>query len=89
VVFEGLKTTLRALKESSDAFPPLKAAVGGLLACIDMVELASQNKEDFAELDRKLKHIISIVKTHSDGSSSPWFRRRLNEFISTEASTNK
>jgi hypothetical protein len=39
VVFEGLKTTLRALKESSDAFPPLKAAVGGLLACMDTVEV--------------------------------------------------
>jgi hypothetical protein len=43
VVFEGLKTTLRALKESSDAFPPLKAAVGGLLACIDMVEVRDRS----------------------------------------------
>jgi hypothetical protein len=42
VAFEGLKTTLRVLKESSDAFPPLKAAVGGLLACMDTVEVRDQ-----------------------------------------------
>jgi hypothetical protein len=39
VGFEGLKTTLRAIKEASDVFVPLKSAVGGLLALIDLVEV--------------------------------------------------
>jgi hypothetical protein len=37
--FEGLKTTLRAIKEASDVFVPLKSVVGGLLALIDLVEV--------------------------------------------------
>lgn len=38
-IWEGSKSLLRALKESSDAFAPLKATVGGLLAVIDHVEV--------------------------------------------------
>jgi hypothetical protein len=39
VAFEGLKTTLRAIKESSDCFVPLKSAVGGFLAVVDAIEV--------------------------------------------------
>jgi hypothetical protein len=35
VAWAGLETGLRALRETSDVFPPLKAAVGELLACLD------------------------------------------------------
>jgi len=37
--WEAVKTTLVLIKESSDAFPPLKSAVGGLVALIDMIEV--------------------------------------------------
>jgi len=38
-VWNGLQTTLGVLKESSDAFPPLKSAVGGLVACLKVVQV--------------------------------------------------
>jgi hypothetical protein len=35
-----VSTSLLALKESADAFPPLKSAVGGVLALWDVVEVS-------------------------------------------------
>jgi hypothetical protein len=34
----GLEATLRVLEKSADAFPPLKSAVGGLVACLDVIQ---------------------------------------------------
>jgi len=39
VVWNGLQTALGVLKESSDAFPPLKSAVGGLVACLNVIQV--------------------------------------------------
>jgi hypothetical protein len=41
VIWAGLNTALCGLKESSDAFPPLKSAVDGLLACIDIFQVST------------------------------------------------
>jgi len=40
VAWEGLKTSLALLNESSGCLPPLKAAVGGLVALIDAIEVS-------------------------------------------------
>ncbi len=40
VAWEGVKTALILLKESSDWFPPLKSAIGGFLALIDAIEVS-------------------------------------------------
>ena len=37
--FQGVKTTLRLVERATDAFPPLKSTVGGLLGVIDIVEV--------------------------------------------------
>jgi hypothetical protein len=42
-IWEGSKTTLRLVKESADAFPPLKSTVGGLLGLIDLFEVSLSN----------------------------------------------
>ena len=39
VACNGLETALRLLEKSADAFPPLKSAAGGLLACLDLFEV--------------------------------------------------
>ena len=39
VAWSGLDTGLRLLEKSADAFPPLKSAVAGLLACLDLFEV--------------------------------------------------
>ena len=36
VAWKGLETALRVLEGSAGAFPPLKSAVGGLVACLDL-----------------------------------------------------
>jgi hypothetical protein len=38
LLVDASRTSLLALKESADAFPPLKAAVGGVLAVWDVAE---------------------------------------------------
>jgi len=43
VAWEGVKTALVLLKESSDWFPPLKLATGGLLAFIDATKVSEMN----------------------------------------------
>ena len=37
--WKGLETALRLLEKSAGAFPPLKSAVGGLVACLDLFEV--------------------------------------------------
>lgn len=36
---DGLETSLRALKDSSDAFPPLKSVVGSVIAIYDVAQV--------------------------------------------------
>jgi len=38
VTWIGLETALRLLAKSADAFPPLKSAVSGLVACLDLAQ---------------------------------------------------
>ena len=40
VVWNGLQTALGVLKESSDVFPPLESAVGGLVACLNVIQVS-------------------------------------------------
>jgi len=39
VTRSGLMTALRLLEKSADAFPPLKSAVGGLVACLNLAQV--------------------------------------------------
>ena len=43
VAWEGVKTSLALLNESAGCLPPLKAAVGGLVALIDAIEVSETN----------------------------------------------
>ena len=40
VTWSGLETALRLLEKSADAFPPLKSAVGGLVACLNLAQVS-------------------------------------------------
>jgi hypothetical protein len=39
VTWSALETALRLLAKSADAFPPLKSAVSGLVACLDLAQV--------------------------------------------------
>jgi len=49
-------------------FPPLKSVVAGSLGIIDIVARSVQNRQDFADLERKLA--VSIINEHCCESNS-------------------
>ncbi|KAJ7575958.1 hypothetical protein C8J56DRAFT_406128 [Mycena floridula] len=52
------RTTLIALKESSDAFPPLKSVCGGVLAIWDTVERLKSCKSEARALANRCKDVL-------------------------------
>ncbi|KAJ7763280.1 hypothetical protein B0H16DRAFT_1687847 [Mycena metata] len=56
-----LSTSLLALKESADAFPPLKSAVGGVLAVWDIADRAKQAKSDACDIALRAEKILDVI----------------------------
>ncbi|KAJ6577795.1 hypothetical protein B0H19DRAFT_1370877 [Mycena capillaripes] len=54
-------TSLTALRESSDAFPPLKSAVGGVLALWNTAERVKTSKERAQALSRRTYEILEAL----------------------------
>ncbi|KAJ7620301.1 hypothetical protein FB45DRAFT_929915 [Roridomyces roridus] len=55
------KTSLNALKESADAYPPLKSAVGGVLALWDIAERAKNAKSDARDIALHTERILEVI----------------------------
>ncbi|THV01462.1 hypothetical protein K435DRAFT_793387 [Dendrothele bispora CBS 962.96] len=73
-VFHISTTTLRVIDRASDAFPPLKSAVGGVLALKDVIQNfsvlklfkgANVSKTKAQELKREITDILDIVPSDS------------------------
>ncbi|KAJ7936015.1 hypothetical protein B0H13DRAFT_2304088 [Mycena leptocephala] len=61
-----------ALKESADAFPPLKSAVGGVIVVWDIVERAKHSKADARAIALRTKEILDVIAdVVPDGSAIP------------------
>ncbi|KAJ7018279.1 hypothetical protein C8F04DRAFT_1328405 [Mycena alexandri] len=56
-----ISTSLVALKESADVFPPLKSAVGGVLAVWDVAQRAKHSKADAHTIALGTQTILDIV----------------------------
>jgi hypothetical protein len=68
VALKGLETVLRLLERSAGAFPPLKLAVGGLVACLDLTQVNYLFGFDFLdvvfEVDfRQLSRTVKSMRT--------------------------
>ncbi|KAJ7757199.1 hypothetical protein DFH07DRAFT_1060645 [Mycena maculata] len=61
VLPDALQTSLLALKESADAFPPLKSAVGGVIALCDIVERAKDSKSNACDIVVRTKEILDAI----------------------------
>ncbi|VDC04219.1 unnamed protein product [Peniophora sp. CBMAI 1063] len=59
--WEGLKLILRVLKESSDGLTPLKAAVGGAVALIDIFENTKSASVQLAETAQRVDRLMLIL----------------------------
>ncbi|KAJ7087455.1 hypothetical protein C8R44DRAFT_30753 [Mycena epipterygia] len=67
-----LWTCVLALKESADAFPPLKSAVGGVVALCNIAEHAKHSKSDARDIALRTKTILDLVADAlPDGSEIP------------------
>ncbi|KAJ6632306.1 hypothetical protein B0H10DRAFT_2206678 [Mycena sp. CBHHK59/15] len=67
-----LWTSLIALQESADAFPPLKSAVGGVIALWDIAKRAKYSKSDAQDIARRTKTILDVIADAvPDGSNIP------------------
>ncbi|KAJ7289141.1 hypothetical protein C8J57DRAFT_1493597 [Mycena rebaudengoi] len=67
-----LWTSLCALKESADAFPPLKSAVGGVVALWEIAERAKHSKTDARDIALRTREIIDVIADAvPDGTKIP------------------
>ncbi|THU76263.1 hypothetical protein K435DRAFT_879457 [Dendrothele bispora CBS 962.96] len=62
-------TTLRVIDRGSDAFPPLKSAVGGALALKDVTQGANASKTRAQQLRQWIFNILDIIPSDSAGVS--------------------
>ncbi|KAF7375836.1 hypothetical protein MSAN_00473500 [Mycena sanguinolenta] len=55
-----LQTSLLALKESADVFPPLKTAVGGVIALWDIAERAKYSETEARSIAERTQEILDV-----------------------------
>ncbi|KAF7335475.1 hypothetical protein MVEN_02201000 [Mycena venus] len=58
---DASRTSLLALKESADAFPPLKATVCGVLAIWDVAERAKHAKSQAHDVAQRVQDILHVI----------------------------
>ncbi|KAF4609654.1 hypothetical protein D9613_012003 [Agrocybe pediades] len=63
--WKATEVALRLLEKSADAFPPLKAAVGGLVACLDLAKNVTGNQEEYIKLAEELTQIARALKPYA------------------------
>ncbi|KAJ6564573.1 hypothetical protein B0H19DRAFT_1259000 [Mycena capillaripes] len=56
-----LWTSIIALRDSADAFPPLKSAVSGVIALCDIAERAQHSKSEARAIALRTKEILDLV----------------------------
>ncbi|KAB5591966.1 hypothetical protein CTheo_4598 [Ceratobasidium theobromae] len=56
-----LETTLRMLEKSTGLFPPIKSAVSEIIGCLDVVEVAAENRKDYEELASEFKSMADTL----------------------------
>ncbi|KAK2464504.1 hypothetical protein APHAL10511_003483 [Amanita phalloides] len=61
IAWKGLETALRLLERSADAFPPLKSAVSGLVACLDLTQAVVENHKEYERLANELKTLAEML----------------------------
>ncbi|KAL5639975.1 hypothetical protein ACGC1H_006517 [Rhizoctonia solani] len=68
--WSGLQGSLRLLRDSSNVFPQLSSAVDSLISCLDRLEVAVQNRQDFEDLASELAALSESLRQHMSGPSS-------------------
>ncbi|KAF9560736.1 WD40 repeat-like protein [Agrocybe pediades] len=64
-VWKSMEVALRLLEKSAEAFPPLKSAVGGLVACLDLAKNVTANQEEYVKLAEEFKEMASTLAPYA------------------------
>jgi hypothetical protein len=78
---------LTALKESSDAFPPLKSVVAGVLHIVDLSQKVKSNKEECQKLASRVQEMLDKIAVAVPDATCISYDLlvRVNEFARTLA----
>jgi hypothetical protein len=67
----AIGVTLRAVRDSADAFPPLKSAATALMTVVEMSQKAKANRKNCKRLATRAAEIVDVIyrqtKDYSDG----------------------
>ncbi|KAJ7177039.1 hypothetical protein C8R46DRAFT_1078034 [Mycena filopes] len=82
-ILDGVQTSLVVLKESADAFPPLKSVVGGVLALCDMAKRAKSSKSQVRQIAVRANRIADVIynAVPDPQTISDPMRHSIQEFI--------
>ncbi|KAF4612642.1 hypothetical protein D9613_011794 [Agrocybe pediades] len=65
IPWKAMRTALRALEKNSGGLPPLKAAVGLLVACLDLTIDVIHNREEYDKLALELAAMANDLEPHA------------------------
>ncbi|KAF8760812.1 WD domain, G-beta repeat [Rhizoctonia solani] len=82
---QTLTSTLETLHNAAEVFPPLHAAIGGLLACVKHIELSSENHSEMKALARRLSSLVKRLHRHIQEAKST----EVSEFLEGIAIASK
>ncbi|KAJ7689726.1 hypothetical protein B0H17DRAFT_1134861 [Mycena rosella] len=78
---DAIRESLSLLKDSADAFPLLKPAVGGVLAVWDLAERVSASDENAQALARRAVGIFDVIYKAVGGGAGPVSQEMLQEML--------
>ncbi|KAG6852844.1 hypothetical protein H0H87_009278, partial [Tephrocybe sp. NHM501043] len=86
VALDGLLTALRVAKEASDWNPFLKAALGGIVAVVNLAQTVSSNSQDMKDILDRIQGLLPILETSAkrlEGRKDGFGHGSLMTFAST------
>ncbi|KAB5593571.1 hypothetical protein CTheo_2960 [Ceratobasidium theobromae] len=85
----GLRTALEALHAGAGIFPPLQSAVGSLISSLDVLEMASKDRQEYEDITNELKTLSqSLMQRIKESKSTRISDCVTNVAISIEQQAN-
>ncbi|CAE6476899.1 unnamed protein product [Rhizoctonia solani] len=78
-----LSKVLEKLNDAAEVFPPLQAAIGGLVSCVERIELSSEHRSEMEELAIRLGSLSASLRLHIQASRST----EVSEFLEGKAAS--
>jgi hypothetical protein len=82
-LYNGMRMLLEVVRESSDALPPLKGVVGGIVALLDQYDQFISNKEDVRRLITRVDSLATLLTKppQENDISEIGQRNKLRRFV--------